>query len=721
MTNQSDAKNNGTSKFDIFISYASDDKDKAFEICESLETRGIRCWIAPRNIRAGKEYSEEIIKGIEASKSLLVVLSESANNSKFVKLEVERAVSSGKPVYPFRIEDVKPSSSLELFISSTHWIEAWQGNLIEHIDKLVDELKQVSDELFVHNIKDLPLVDKLLRFVQRNLNAVITISVVVLLGIVMFGGNDMPDMGPDDVEDLELKHFTIVMKPTGNELESNKFSFGISMNNSPNTWKENDLNGSVYHLEFDEGTELSATSSRASFYQTIKLTDIPTELTFSFETKDNEVAGPFEYDLSFLESDILAHKNKILKSEQDNKKRQLTTSQERIKEGLVSGHKFRCYKQNSMTICKLSTNNDMELYQSVVDAILIGASSKKLDLKIDIDDLKSTKKLAVYKSSGGEWYFLFAANSNSIHYQASFKDGSSTKIIESKMKNFTKDNVFELTPLDPRSPIAYATVRGVNYYSQNHKWNIYPIVGDEVNSISWSVFEGVQHKASRTRENIHTIEEKSEFLGFNAKSKGNPNNQIAISFTYGNGLTSVYKYRLNWEEWIEKSAINSVKYEELIDCQTTDQNSANFEYAKMSCSTREYGPIFTDILWGLTPQNLRSIKEYDSDKMRRLFISKTYKDFNQERFDILLIKSENNNLNKKELKELKQLERSKRNLDNKLASFDSRVRTAPITEKHFKDGKAIQLTFHEHAQNLFFKFLKTDGTESTLIQVPVRQ
>jgi len=38
---------------DIFISYSSKDKPIADGICASLETAGIRCWIAPRDIAAG--------------------------------------------------------------------------------------------------------------------------------------------------------------------------------------------------------------------------------------------------------------------------------------------------------------------------------------------------------------------------------------------------------------------------------------------------------------------------------------------------------------------------------------------------------------------------------------------------------------------------------------------------------------------------------------------
>jgi hypothetical protein len=119
-----------------FISHASADKDLAAEICAMLEKRGISCWIAPRDIVPGKDYGEQIIFGIEEAAATVLVLSENANNSTFVRKEIERAVSKGKAIFPVRVRNVQPSKGLELFISSAHWIEAWQSP----IDAMMDQL-----------------------------------------------------------------------------------------------------------------------------------------------------------------------------------------------------------------------------------------------------------------------------------------------------------------------------------------------------------------------------------------------------------------------------------------------------------------------------------------------------------------------------------------------------------------------------------------------------
>ena len=136
-------------KYSAFISYASENREKADEICASLEQRGLTCWIAPRNIRAGREYADEIIHGLERSAAVVLVLSEAANTSVFVLREIERAVSKDINVVPVRIEEVTPSPGLELFISGTHWMDVWRGTWDDHMDRLVRDLNDSSTPALV--------------------------------------------------------------------------------------------------------------------------------------------------------------------------------------------------------------------------------------------------------------------------------------------------------------------------------------------------------------------------------------------------------------------------------------------------------------------------------------------------------------------------------------------------------------------------------------------
>ena len=129
---------------DIFVSYASQDRDAAFRIVAFLEQNGIRCWVAPRDVPPGMEYGEAIMNGIAQSRALVLILSDQSNESQFVRKEVERAVSKTKPVLPVRIREVKPSGSLEFFISSSQWVDAWKSPMEQHLLPLVAAIKAMG-------------------------------------------------------------------------------------------------------------------------------------------------------------------------------------------------------------------------------------------------------------------------------------------------------------------------------------------------------------------------------------------------------------------------------------------------------------------------------------------------------------------------------------------------------------------------------------------------
>jgi TIR domain len=128
---------------DVFLSYSSKDKVVADAACAALEARGIRCWIAPRDIIAGKEWGAAIIEGLEQCQSMVLIFSANANTSQQVMREVERAVHRGMPIIPFRIEDVPASKSMEYFISFHHWMDAFDGTLDEHLEQLSDTVRSL--------------------------------------------------------------------------------------------------------------------------------------------------------------------------------------------------------------------------------------------------------------------------------------------------------------------------------------------------------------------------------------------------------------------------------------------------------------------------------------------------------------------------------------------------------------------------------------------------
>ena len=128
---------------DVFISHSSEDRAAAEAVRAALERGGLACWIAPRDILPGQDYGEAIIDGIRSSRVFLLILSRRSIDSHQVRRETERAASAGRAIMPLRIEDVQPSKSLEYFISSAHWLDAFPPPLDRHLDYLVDAVRRL--------------------------------------------------------------------------------------------------------------------------------------------------------------------------------------------------------------------------------------------------------------------------------------------------------------------------------------------------------------------------------------------------------------------------------------------------------------------------------------------------------------------------------------------------------------------------------------------------
>jgi len=125
----------------VFISHSSKDSEIADAICRHLESMGVSCWIAPRDIEPGADWTQGILKGIASSGLFVLVFSRHANDSEHVQREVGRACSLHLPVLPFRTEPVEPRNSLEYFLQTVHWFDATTAPLEQHLPVLTERVK----------------------------------------------------------------------------------------------------------------------------------------------------------------------------------------------------------------------------------------------------------------------------------------------------------------------------------------------------------------------------------------------------------------------------------------------------------------------------------------------------------------------------------------------------------------------------------------------------
>ncbi|MFL6519602.1 MAG: TIR domain-containing protein [Chthoniobacterales bacterium] len=131
---------------DVFISHSAQDKKVSETICSALEQSGIRCWIAPRDVRAGKSFPGEITRAIQQSKVMLLIFSRHSNSSEQVLREVQLAVDSHLPIVRLRIEDIPLSDDLRYYLSTPHWLDALSHPISKHIPPVARAIKELLEQ-----------------------------------------------------------------------------------------------------------------------------------------------------------------------------------------------------------------------------------------------------------------------------------------------------------------------------------------------------------------------------------------------------------------------------------------------------------------------------------------------------------------------------------------------------------------------------------------------
>ena len=122
---------------DVFLSYASQDAAVADTVVAVLESQGIRCWIAPRDVTPGEFYAGSIVHAIDSTKASVLILSGNAATSPHVVREVERAASKRHPVISLRLDQTPLPADLEYFLNTSQWLDASGGDTDRAMPKLV--------------------------------------------------------------------------------------------------------------------------------------------------------------------------------------------------------------------------------------------------------------------------------------------------------------------------------------------------------------------------------------------------------------------------------------------------------------------------------------------------------------------------------------------------------------------------------------------------------
>lgn len=129
---------------EIFISYSSIDLPQAETVRNVLEKNGLSCWMAPRDIPGGSNYTKEIPIAIRNCKIFVLILSDSAQNSHWVLKELDSAVNCGKVILPFMLEDCALNDEFNFLLTGAQRYSAYQKKA-EAMETLIGRIRGILD------------------------------------------------------------------------------------------------------------------------------------------------------------------------------------------------------------------------------------------------------------------------------------------------------------------------------------------------------------------------------------------------------------------------------------------------------------------------------------------------------------------------------------------------------------------------------------------------
>ncbi len=78
----------------VFISYASEDKELAKKLSRLLENVGLGVWLEESHIMPGDNWAEKISQALKESQAMVVLVSPAAVKSEWVRREIEFALGA---------------------------------------------------------------------------------------------------------------------------------------------------------------------------------------------------------------------------------------------------------------------------------------------------------------------------------------------------------------------------------------------------------------------------------------------------------------------------------------------------------------------------------------------------------------------------------------------------------------------------------------------------
>ena len=112
---------------EVFISYASKDRERILDLVDRLDAAGVSVWIDQMSIEGATMWSQEIVEAIDGCRVLILAISPNSSESENVVKEVALASERRKKILPVCLEMSGIPKSMEYQLAGIQRVEYFAG------------------------------------------------------------------------------------------------------------------------------------------------------------------------------------------------------------------------------------------------------------------------------------------------------------------------------------------------------------------------------------------------------------------------------------------------------------------------------------------------------------------------------------------------------------------------------------------------------------------
>ncbi len=128
----------------VFLSYATTDRERALAVGDALEAAGVSVWIDRRAIAGGDLWAAGIAQAIRQCAVVVVLCSQASVNSRNVRQELQLAWDFDRPILPLILEPIAFPDEIAYFLHGRQWIELLDQPDSTGVEAIASALASIS-------------------------------------------------------------------------------------------------------------------------------------------------------------------------------------------------------------------------------------------------------------------------------------------------------------------------------------------------------------------------------------------------------------------------------------------------------------------------------------------------------------------------------------------------------------------------------------------------